>query len=162
MAGGVGDRGGEGAFSVDTPTFRQIFWARWRRVQPTAARYSLMIMLFAHPAVSGQTFFFFSCQEIDGEMYLIADYSLRCHVTEWLRVLPFALFMVVFFVIGVPLLLLILLVKYRTAIKKIGRAVDEALAEAAVLNEMGANLDIDQARALYRQVDVDNSGSIDF
>ena len=162
VAGGVGDRGGGGVSSVDTPTFRQIFWARWRRVQPTAARYSLMIMLFAHPAVSGQTFFFFSCQEIDGDMYLIADYSLRCHETEWLRLLPFALFMVVFFVMGVPLLLLILLVKYRAAIKKIGRAVDEALAEAAVLNETGAILDIDQARALYRQVDVDNSGSIDF
>ena len=162
VAGGVGDRGGGGVSSVDTPTFRQIFWARWRRVQPTAARYSLMIMLFAHPAVSGQTFFFFSCREIDGDMYLIADYSLRCHETEWLRLLPFALFMVVFFVMGVPLLLLILLVKYRAAIKKIGRAVDEALAEAAVLNETGAILDIDQARALYRQVDVDNSGSIDF
>ena len=121
-----------------------------------------MIMLFAHPAVSGQTFFFFSCHEIDGVKYLIADYSLSCDGSEWLRLLPFAIFMVVFFVIGVPLLLLILLVKNRTAIKKIGRSVDEALAELAVLKEMGETIDIDKARALYRKIDTDNSGTIDF
>ena len=121
-----------------------------------------MIMLFAHPAVSGQTFFFFSCHEIDGVKYLIADYSLSCDGAEWRRLLPFAICMVVFFVIGVPLLLLILLVKYRTAIKKIGRSVDEALAEAEVLKEMGNAIDIDKARALYRKIDTDNSGTIDF
>ena len=155
---GQGD-GGEGG---DAPTFRQIFRATWRRVQPTAARYSLLIMLFAHPAVSGQTFFFFSCQEIDGDMYLIADYSLRCNDAAWRRMLPLALFMVIFFVIGVPLLLLVLLVNNRTAIKKIGRAVNEALEETAVLEEMGETIDIDKARALYRNIDVDSSGSIDF
>ena len=154
-----GGGGGEGG---DAPTFRQMFLATWRRVQPTAARYSLLIMLFAHPAVSGQTFFFFSCQEIDGDMYLIADYSLRCNDAAWRRMLPLALFMVIFFVIGVPLLLFILLVNNRTAIKKIGRAVNEALEETTVLEEMGETIDIDKARALYRNIDVDSSGSIDF
>jgi hypothetical protein len=76
--------------------------------------------------------------------------------------LPFALFMVVFFVIGVPLLLLVLLVRNRAAIKTIGRAIDEALAEKEVLEVFGESIDIDKARALYRQVDIDQSGSIDF
>ena len=76
--------------------------------------------------------------------------------------LPFALFMVVFFVIGVPLLLLVLLVRNRAAIKTIGRAFDEALAEKEVLEVLGESIDIDKARALYRQVDIDHSGSIGF
>ena len=99
--------------------------------------------------------------------YLVADYSLRCHDAdgldaEWQQMLPFALFMVVFFVIGVPLLLLVLLVRNRAAIKTIGRAFDEALAEKEVLEVLGESIDIDKARALYRQVDIDHSGSIGF
>ena len=85
---------------------------KWRRVQPTAARYSLIVVLFAHPAVSGQTFLFFSCQTIDDGSYLVADYSLRCDDDGWQRMLPFALFMVIGFVVGVPLMLLILLCRY--------------------------------------------------
>ena len=94
--------------------------------------------------------------------YLVADYSLLCHDAEWKRLLPFALFMVVFFVFGVPMLLLGLLVRRRAAIMKIGRAIDEEIAEAVVLKELGETIDIDKARALYRLVDTDNSGSIDF
>ena len=94
--------------------------------------------------------------------YLVADYSLRCDVDEWRRRLPFAIFMVIFFVIGVPLLLLILLVRYRAVIKKMGRAIDESEVEAVVLKKLGETIDIDKARALYAQVDVDHNGSIDF
>ena len=61
---GTRRRRGTAAATEVAPTFGQI----WRRVQPTAVRYSLIVMLFAHPALSGQTFFFFSCHEIDGKM----------------------------------------------------------------------------------------------
>ena len=136
---------------------------KWRRVQPTAARYSLIVMLFAHPAVSGQTFFFFSCHDINGVKYLIADYNRKCYDNEWLRMLPLAIFMVLFFVIGVPLLLLVLLLKYRVVIMRMGTEIDEAEAEAALVKELGSEtIDVDRARALYAQVDVDHSGSIDF
>ena len=161
---GDGVGGGGRSTSGESTLFAETFRATWRRVQPTAARYSLMVMLFAHPALSGQTFFFFSCRAIDGDEYLVADYSLRCGLkdAEWRRLLPFALFMVVFFVIGIPLLLLVLLVKHRAMIKKIGRAFDESRAEVEVLEELGENVDIDKARALYRKVDIDHSGSINF
>ena len=162
---GDGEGGGGSRSTSGEPTlFAETFRATWRRVQPTAARYSLMIVLFAHPALSGQTFFFFSCRAIDGDEYLVADYSLRCGMkdAEWRRLLPFALFMVVCFVIGIPLLLLVLLVKHRAVIKKIGRAFDESRVEAAVLKELGENVDIDKARALYRKVDIDHNGSINF
>ena len=76
--------------------------------------------------------------------------------------LPFAILMVVFFVFGVPVFLSILLVRHRNVIKKLGRNIDEALAEAAVLEQLGESIDVDKARALYRQVDTDGSGSIDF
>jgi hypothetical protein len=70
---GIGDGGGEGEGSDDgreVPGFGQIVRATWRRAQPAAARYSLMIVQFAHPAVSGQTFYFFSCHDIDGAAYV--------------------------------------------------------------------------------------------
>lgn len=70
---GNGDGGGEGEESDDgreLPGFRQVVRATWRRAQPAAARYSLMIVQFAHPAMSGQTFYFFSCHDIDGAAYV--------------------------------------------------------------------------------------------
>ena len=63
--------GGDGDGGVCRPRgFGRIFCTKWHRVLPTAARYSLIVMLFAHPAVSGQTFFFFSCLDIDDVMYV--------------------------------------------------------------------------------------------
>ena len=94
--------------------------------------------------------------------YLVADYSLPCYDSEWRKMLPWAVLMVVIFVVGIPVLLLGCLVRHRVVIKKIGMEIDEALAEAVVLEEMGESIDIDKARALYRQVDKDHSGSIDF
>ena len=107
-----GDPEGGGGRGGEYQSFRSKFRAKWQRILPTAARYSLIVVLFAHPAVSGQTFLFFSCQTIDGGSYLVADYSLRCDDDGWQRMLPFALFMVVGFVVGVPLMLLILLCRY--------------------------------------------------
>jgi hypothetical protein len=162
--GNGGNDGGAAGRERDRSIFRcrRVFCTKWHRVMPTAARYSLIVMLFAHPAVSGQTFFFFSCQAIGDERYLVADYSLRCYDSEWQRMLPLAIFMVVGFVVGIPLLLFIMLMRHRTAIKQIGREIDEAIDEAVVLNELGGAIDIDKARTLYRQIDTDNSGSIDF
>ena len=69
--GGNGDGDGEGEEGVSRGRrFGKMFCSKWHRVLPTAARYSLIVMLFAHPAVSGQTFFFFSCLDIDDVMYV--------------------------------------------------------------------------------------------
>ena len=167
--GGVGGVGGvENQVVERAPTFRRTFRAMLKRTLTPATRYSLIVMLFSHPAMSGQTFFFFSCQQIglneDGSpaMFLVADYSLRCDDALWLRLLPFALFMVVFFVFGVPLLLLVLLMKNRAVIRQTGRDMDDAEAEAALFKELGDTIDIDKARALFRQVDTDHGGTIDF
>ena len=74
-AGGIhsgGVEGGERENGGDErpQRFGQKVRATWYRVQPTAARYSLIVMLFSHPAMSGQTFFFFSCQQIEDAMYV--------------------------------------------------------------------------------------------
>ena len=52
------------------PRFGETLRATWHRVQLTAVRYSLIVMLFSHPAMSGQTFFFFSCQAIGDTRYV--------------------------------------------------------------------------------------------
>ena len=83
-AAAVGGGDGEGRGSRPH-RFGKMFCTKWHRVLPTAARYSLIVMLFAHPSISGQTFFFFSCQEIDDEMYVKETESStdkRCMRTE--------------------------------------------------------------------------------
>ena len=63
--------------------------------------------------------------------------------------LPFAILMVVFFVFGVPLFLSILLVRHRNVIKKLGRDIDEALAEAAVLEQLGESIDVRSSHSMF-------------
>jgi len=97
----------------------------------------MVVVLFVHPAISGQAFFFFRCHEIKdveqtlaGDIspnaatntsYLVADYSLKCFDGPWKAMLPWAIIVVVGFSFGVPLFLLWTLCKHRKAIQEIGR-----------------------------------------
>lgn len=56
---------------------------------------------------------FFVCHRVEGVDYLVADFNLRCGDEQWLRYLPFAVVMLLVFPIGIPLLVLAVLVKFR-------------------------------------------------
>ena len=118
-------------------TFRSRAVLAWYAAFSIAAVYSMVVVLFVHPAISGQAFFFFRCHEIkDVEQtlaggispnaatktsYLVADYSLKCFDGPWKAMLPWAIIVVVGFSFGVPLFLLWTLCKHRKTIQKIGR-----------------------------------------
>jgi hypothetical protein len=138
-----------------TRTFGARFILAWRAAFRIAAVYSMVVVLFVHPAISGQAFFFFRCHEIkDVEKtltgggnsnaakaqslvttvtsYLVADYALKCFDGAWFTMLPWAIFVVVGFSLGVPTFLLCNLCKHRKAIKEIGR---QAIIDAAAKKE---------------------------
>ena len=117
-----------------TQMFRSRVDLAWSAAFSIAVVYSMVVVLFVHPAISGQAFFFFRCHEIkDIEQtltgdnsptvtsYLVADYSLKCFDGAWNAMLPWAIIVVVGFSLGVPLFLLWNLCKHRKAIMEIGR-----------------------------------------
>jgi len=106
--------------------------------------YSTTVILFVHPGLSGQAFFFFRCHEIKDMMpdppllgveasdgvgnaaaassfYLVADYSLECYDDVWYAMRPYTLFVVIVFSFGLPLVFLILLLRYRKDIRMIAQ-----------------------------------------
>ena len=124
---------------VDKSTFASRFCAAWHHVLPVATIYGMTVILFVHPAVTGQAFFFFRCHEIKdmepdialpgaaagvevpSRSYLVADYSLECYVAEWNAMYPYAVFVVAAFSFGVPLVLLLLLIYFRKDIYAIAQ-----------------------------------------
>ena len=113
----------------DLRGFRTRFWAMWERAKTRGWQYSMIALLFVHPAVSGQAFFFFSCKAIMDNVkdpavptyYLVADYSLKCYDEDWYNLLPLAIFQVAGFAMGTPAFFMYLLRKHRVAIIEIGR-----------------------------------------
>ena len=109
--------------------FRNRFWAMWERAKTRGWQYSMIVILFVHPAVSGQAFFFFSCKAIMDNVedssvptyYLVADYSLKCYDDDWYKLLPLAIFRVAGFAMGTPAFFTYLLRKHRVAIIEVGR-----------------------------------------
>ena len=110
------------------------WWQRWKHSWLVGLEatifYSVTAVLFIHPAVSGQGFFFFACRPIEllesdnvtrtTRYFLTADYSLECYSTTWFRVLPLAVVVVGGFALGVPLAFLYLLYRKRHEIEKSG------------------------------------------
>ena len=118
--------------------FQLRFNAMWRRARARGMQYSMIVILFVHPAVSGQAFYFFSCHAIMDNVenptvptyYMVADYSITCFDDGWYELLPLATFQVVGFAIGMPALFLFLLIRHREEIKQVVRRdIADALAD---------------------------------
>jgi hypothetical protein len=194
----------------DKSTFRSRLHAAWRTVLPIAIIYSLTVILFVHPAVSGLAFFFFRCHEIkdmagaeeasDGvgnaaaaaaassssRSYLVADYSIECYDGAWNAMYPYAMFVVVVFSFGLPLVLLVFLFIYQKDIIMIAQidTVEQILKKIASFKASFDVYDIDgdntisptelraamidhdmklsdaDSVALFNRVDVDDDGGI--
>ena len=142
-----------------TRTFRARYRLAWHVALPVVSIYSMVVVLFVHPTISGQAFFFFRCHEIKdieptllvalgggnsttnaaqttvgytATSYLVADYSLKCYDGGWNTMLPYALLVVIGFSLGMPLFLMWQLCKHRKVIQEIGR---QAMLEDAAKNE---------------------------
>jgi len=139
-----------------TRTFQARYRLAWHVALPVVTIYSMVVVLFVHPTISGQAFFFFRCHEIKdieptllgggnsttnaaqttvgytATSYLVADYSLKCYDGGWNTMLPYALLVVIGFSLGMPLFLMWQLCKHRKVIQEIGR---QAMLEDAAKNE---------------------------
>ena len=62
-----------------------------------------VVVLLVYPTVSGKAMEFFRCRKIDGEQYLMADYSIKCYDSSWYAFLPVVLGVLIFFSAGTPL-----------------------------------------------------------
>ena len=192
----------------DQSTFMSRLHAEWRTVLPIAIIYSLTVILFVHPGVSGQAFFFFRCHEIkdmagaeeasdcvgnaaaaassSSRSYLVADYSLECYCGAWNAMYPYAMFVVVCFAFGLPLVLLIFLIICRKDIQMIAQIeiVEKILKKIAsfkasfdvydidgdntisptelraAMTDHGMKLSDAENVALFNRIDVDGDGGI--
>ena len=92
---------------------------RWKRAVADRIRVSVLFTLLLHPSISGQAFFFFRCRSIqytnqeDPVYYHVADFSLKCYEGQWLGMLLLALVVVIFFSVGIPVLLVVILWRRR-------------------------------------------------
>ena len=101
----------------------------WLRARARGLQYSMIVVLFVHPAVSGMAMYYFRCHSIMDNVkdptvpnyYMVADYSLKCYDEEWYSLLPLAIFQVVGFAIGMPALFYFLLWRNREEIQRVAR-----------------------------------------
>ena len=47
-----------------------------------------VVILLVYPSLSGRAMEFFRCREVEGEQYLMADYSVECYNSKWFAFLP--------------------------------------------------------------------------
>ena len=73
----------------------------------------ITLLLVVYPAVSRKCFAFFECDEdfFDGRPFLVSDYQIECYKGQHAAMTPYALVMICIYPIGLPLVLLIILVR---------------------------------------------------
>lgn len=78
--------------------------ARERRRQQK--QYFTKIILFTlflmYPGVSRKVLETFVCRDIDGTQYLVADFDIQCYTGDWLRFLPYEIFVTLVYPLGIP------------------------------------------------------------
>ena len=95
---------------------------QWHEVLATHVKVSVTLLIILHPTLSGQSFYFFRCQQIsynngtESKWYMMADYSLECYDSTWNMMLILAIPVVVIFVLGTPFMVLIVLYRHRASL----------------------------------------------
>ena len=72
----------------------------------------IAILLF-YPGITGMALRFFRCRKVDDDYYLMADLNLKCYDTSWWSMLIIVASVLLLFSVGVPVIIGILLNKYR-------------------------------------------------
>ena len=93
---------------------------KWRAAIKARLRDTYLLVMLFHPTVTGQAFYFFRCRrvgnETNGTDYLMVDYTIKCFDDTWYAVLMPILIIIVFFSLGVPLLIAGWLYRHRTTL----------------------------------------------
>lgn len=89
--------------------------SRWRVVYVRLVCFTLFLIF---PGVSSRVLGFFVCKEVDGERYLLSDFTLRCGDDTYNTYLPFSSVMIVLYPVGIPALFLTFLVRSRDRLNR--------------------------------------------
>lgn len=73
----------------------------------------LFTVFLVTPNISRSVARFFSCQLINGDYYLTADYGRFCYDETWYQFLPWAIIFFALYPVGVPITIMIVLLKYK-------------------------------------------------
>ena len=85
------------------------------------------IALFAYPLVSVKVVGLWGCHEVDGQSYLRSDYALQCYDARWQAMAIYASFFLVIYVLGLPVFILLHLLRYSKTLKGQQQASDSLL-----------------------------------
>jgi hypothetical protein len=96
----------------ETDPFREDYFARKRRNRQ-AWRLSLFTMFLVYPYVSSTILRMHVCKDVEGVKYLLADFTLQCYTDRWHRYLPYNVFAIFVYPVGIPALFLALLLRHR-------------------------------------------------
>jgi hypothetical protein len=90
-----------------------------RRLRKKAYKLILFTLFLFYPSVARNVLAFFSCREVNGVSYLLADFSVRCGPSDsqWSSYLPMAVVATIVYPIGIPALFLWLLWRNRASLE---------------------------------------------
>ena len=101
------------------------------------------VIFIVYPSVCNQAFSMFNCRELDGgTRILLLDYSIECNTSTHLSFQAVAIVVVVVFSFGVPLYLIVLMVKrmqeYHTGAESADRFVARRVADELHIDDAAA------------------------
>ena len=79
-----------------------IRWILFKRIIAHSLAGATMLALLAHTPVSRKVFQFFHCNDIAGQFYLRADYTIQCWSLGWYAFSPVVLVVLGVFTVGLP------------------------------------------------------------
>jgi hypothetical protein len=70
---------------------------------------AILVILFLYPTICSKVFMTFKCVKVGGKSFLVADMSKACFEGDWMFAAAVAAVAIAVYVVGIPLLLLVLL-----------------------------------------------------
>ena len=68
--------------------------------------------------LASRIFRLFKCQKVEATLYLVVDYSIKCWEGDWNGYAALAFFFIIVYVIGLPVIQMFVLWKYRDNLHK--------------------------------------------
>jgi hypothetical protein len=75
---------------------------------------TVYLLLFAYPVVAVKVVAAFACHDVEGVLYLKADYSVKCNTPQWYGMAAYCACWLAVYVLAFPLAILAILWSYRT------------------------------------------------
>jgi hypothetical protein len=105
--------GTEGASSLLCDRDRLVRWVHGKRIFADSLAGATALLMLAHTPVSRKVFQYFHCNNLAGQLYMFADYTVKCYSDEWFAFLPIVLLVLMFFTMAIPITISLYLFRHR-------------------------------------------------